>query len=65
MLLGFIPDSYMGQMCEMSVDSFPWLFLIVTNQFKSPEMCKRAVEDYPCMLKYVQDRYNTSKMWGK
>ena len=65
MLLGFIPDSYRCQMCEMSVDSFPWFFLIVTNQFKSPEMCKRAVEDYPCMLKYVQDRYNTCKMWGK
>lgn len=56
MLLGFIPDCYVGQMYESSVDSYPWLFVNVTNQFKSPKMCERAVEDYPCMLKYVQGR---------
>ena len=80
-LLEFIPNCYVGQMCENGVDSHLWLFENVTNQLKTPEMCERTVKDDPCLLKYQKhppdvfckkrcskmyiDRYKTRKLWGK
>ena len=37
-LLELILDCYMGQMCEIGIDSYPWLFENVSYQYKAIEM---------------------------
>ena len=52
-------------MCVKAVDTCPFVFESVPDQYKTQEVFNKAVSVYPFMLKYYLDRYKTQKVYDK
>ena len=52
-------------MCVKAVDTCPFVFDSVPNQYKTQEMCNKVVSKNPFMLKYCLDRYEIEEMLDK
>ena len=52
-------------MCFKAVDTYPFVFDSVSDQYKTQEMCDDIVFHNPFMPKYCFDRYKTQEMCDK
>ena len=46
-------------MCNKVVDTCPFIFDSVPDQYETQEICEKAVSNNPFMLKYFLDRCKT------
>ena len=52
-------------MCDKAVDTCPFLFDSVPDQYITQELCDKGVSENSFTLKYCHDKYKTQKMWDK
>ena len=52
-------------MCDKSVDTSPFVFNSISEQYKSQKMCNKPFSDDYFVLKYCLDRHKTQEMCDK
>ena len=56
----FGPEFYKTEeMCQKAVDTCPFVFHSVSDQYITQEICDKVVSREPFMLKYCLDRHKT------
>ena len=49
-------------MCQKAVDTCPFVFHSVSDQYITQEICDKVVSREPFMLKYCLDRHKTQEI---